>query len=47
MMSACRNDGTRPAICKTERINILESEEECERLFRQDFANGVGDACTG
>ena len=40
-------DDARPAIFRTERIDVPESEEERERLSRRDFTNDVGDACAG
>ncbi|MBR2798116.1 MAG: TIGR04076 family protein [Oscillospiraceae bacterium] len=47
IMIACCNDGTRPAILKIERIDILENDEEAKWLAKQDFSNSAENVYTG
>ena len=47
MMIACCDDGTGPVIFKIERIDIPESDEERERLAKQNFGNTAEEAYTG
>ena len=47
MMIACCNDGTRPVIFKSERIDIPETEEERIWREKQDFSNSADTAYTG
>ena len=46
-MIACCNDGTRLVIFKSERIDILETDEEAKCLAKQNFKNTAEDAYTG
>ena len=47
IMIAYCNDGTRPAILKIERIDILENDEEAKWLAKQDFSNSAENVYTG